>query len=163
MAATIMMPQQIDAAIKEMCADAMSQAVAALADKYGFDAEEANRFIDTSNIKIVRKCGPSPKAGTAEKPAKTKAKSKVETGDDKPKTKRSKTGYLLYGDDIRSETRLSLESELEEGIKLKPQDVVRAIAAKWKAEEQDVRDEWKAKAKEAKDYTPNYSEGSSDE
>ena len=39
MAATIMMPQQIDAAIKEMCSDAMGQAIAVLAEKYGFDAE----------------------------------------------------------------------------------------------------------------------------
>ena len=61
MAATIMMPQQIEVAIREMCSDAMSQAVAALADKYGFDQEEANRFLATSDVKIVRKRGPSPK------------------------------------------------------------------------------------------------------
>ena len=41
MPATIMMPQQIDAAIKDMCSDTMHQTVAALAEKYGFDVEEA--------------------------------------------------------------------------------------------------------------------------
>ena len=138
------MPQSIDSAIKEMCGDAMAQAVTALADKYGFDAEEANRFLDTSGLKIVRKRGPAPKE---EKPTKPKAKSKKETGDDKPKTKRAKTGYLLYADEIRDEVKETLISELEEDEKLKPQEVVKAIAARWKAEDQDVRDEWNAKAK----------------
>ena len=45
MAATIMMPQQIDLVIREMCSDVMSRAVAALADKYGFDEKEANLFL----------------------------------------------------------------------------------------------------------------------
>ena len=43
--------------------------------------------------------------------------------------------------------RAELESELAEGEKLKPQDVVKAIAARWKEEDQEVRDEWNAKAK----------------
>jgi hypothetical protein len=138
MAATIMMPQQIDSAIKEMCADAMSQAVVALAEKYGFDAEEANRFLASGDIKLERKRGPGPKAAKASKESK-------ESNESKPK--RAKTGYLLYGDEVREEVRAELESELEEGVKLKPQDVVRAIAARWKEEDQDVRDEWKQTAK----------------
>ena len=139
--AAIMMPQAIDSAIKEMCGDAMTQAVAALADKYGFDAEEANRFLDTSSLKVVRKRGPAPKE---EKATKSKAKSKQETGD---KPKRGKTGYLLYGDEVRAEVKASLTAELEEGEKLKPQDTVRAIASRWKEEDQEVRDEWNTKAK----------------
>ena len=47
-----MMPQQIDAAIREMCSETMAQTVAALAEKYGFDVDEANRFLDTETIKI---------------------------------------------------------------------------------------------------------------
>ena len=54
MSATIMMPPAIDAAIREMCGDAMSQAVSALATKYGFDSEEANRFLDLEGVKLVR-------------------------------------------------------------------------------------------------------------
>ena len=132
MAATIMMPQQIDAAIKEMCADAMGQAVAALAEKYGFDAEEANRFLASSELKIARKRGPAPKADKSPKA-------------DKPK--RAKTGYLLYADAVRDEVRAELESDVEDGTKLKPQDVVKAIAARWKAEEAEDQEEWKRKAK----------------
>ena len=140
-----MMPQQIDHAIREMCSDAMSQVVVALADKYGFDAEEANRFLGSSEVKLVRKRGPSPKAVPEEK---TKGKTKTtKATNDSPKAKRGKTGYLLYADEVRVETRAELEAELEEGEKLKPQDVVKAIAAKWKAEDQEVRDEWNAKAK----------------
>ncbi len=75
MSATIMMPTQIESAIREMCTDAMSQAVAALAEKYGFDAEEANRFLSNSDVKIVRKRGPSPKK---EKEGKKETKAKAE-------------------------------------------------------------------------------------
>lgn len=138
MSATIMMPSQIEAAIRDMCGDAMSQAVAALADKYGFDADEASRFLSTSEVKIVRKRGPSPK-----KDGETKKETKCKS--DKPK--RGKTGYLLYADEVRAEVKAELEQELGEDEKLKPQEVVKAIAARWKGEDQDVRDEWNAKAK----------------
>ena len=148
--ATIMMPQQLDSAIREMCGDTMSQTVAALAEKYGFDADEANRFLDTSAIKIVRKRGPSPKNDKDIK-SKSSPKAKKETGDDKAKTKRGKTGYLLYADEMRAEIKKTLLAELEEGEKLKPQAVVVAIAAAWKEEEQEVRDEWNAKAKAIKE------------
>ena len=143
MSATIMMPQQIDAAIREMCSDAMSQAVAALAEKYSFDAEEANRFLAADMIKIVRKRGP------AASPKEEKSKSSPRGGkaDKADKPKRAKTGYLLYADEVRPEIKAELTAELEEGEKLKPQEVVKSIAARWKAEDQDVRDEWNAKAK----------------
>ena len=138
MSATIMMPNQIESGIRDMCNDAMSQAVAALADKYGFDAEEANRFLATIEVKIVRKNGPSPKK---EKADKKESKTKTE------KPKRGKTGYLLYADEVREEVKQELQAELGDDEKLKPQDVVKAIAARWKEEDQEVRDEWNAKAK----------------
>ena len=140
MSATIMMPTQIESAIREMCTDAMSQAVAALAEKYGFDAEEANRFLSTSDVKIVRKRGPSPKKDEVKKEPKAKA-------DKADKPKRGKTGYLLYADEVRAEVKAELVAAMVDDEKLKPQDVVKAIAARWKGEEQDVRDEWNAKAK----------------
>ena len=145
MSATIMMPQQIDAAIREMCSDAMSQTVSALSEKYGFDAEEANRFLASDTLKIVRKRGPAVSPKT-EKPKSSPRGGKKADGD-KPKTKRGKTGYLLYADEVRPEVKGELTAALEDGEKLKPQDVVKAIAARWKAEDQEVRDEWNAKAK----------------
>ena len=141
MSATIMMPAQIESSIREMCSDAMSQAVSVLAEKYGFDADEANRFLADSDVKIVRKRGPSPKL------SKDTGKSKSKAKPDADKPKRGKTGYLLYADEVRAEVKAELVSELEDGEKLKPQDVVKGIAARWKAEDQEVRDEWNAKAK----------------
>ena len=143
-----MMPQQLDSAIREMCGDTMTQTVAALAEKYGFDVDEANRFLDSSAIKIVRKRGPSAKN---EKETKSSPKTKKDNSDDKPKTKRGKTGYLLYADERRDEIKQRLMAEMEDGEKLKPQAVVVAIAAAWKEEEQEVRDEWNTKAKAMKD------------
>ena len=58
-----------------------------------------------------------------------------------------KSGYLLYADEVRAETNAELTETLKKGEKLKPQDVVFAIAAKWKAEEQEVRDKWNANSK----------------
>ena len=91
MSATIMMPQAIDAGIREMCAEAMNQTVVVLSAKYGFDADEASRFLSNEEIKLVRKRGPSPmevKRGTSDK-TKTKTKTKNE---DKPK--RAPTGIM---------------------------------------------------------------------
>lgn len=137
MATTIMMSTQIESAIRDMCTDAMSQTVTALAEKYGFDPEDANRFLAATDVKIVRKRGPSPN--------KEVVKPNRQSASDKPK--RGKTGYLLYADEVRAEVKAELVSALTGDDKLKPQDVVKAIAARWKAEEQDVRDEWNAKAK----------------
>ena len=141
MATTIMMSPQIESAIHNMCSDAMTQAVNALAEKYGFDVEEANRFLAASDVKIVRKRGPSPKK---EKDAKKEIKQKADTPD---KPKRAKTGYLLYADEVRAEVKAELMAEIGEDQKLKPQDVVKAIAARWKAENAEVKAEWNSKAK----------------
>jgi hypothetical protein len=153
MAATIMMPQQIDASIKEMCADAMSQAVAALAEKYGFDAEEANRFLASGDLKLARKRGPVPKADKEPKAAKASKESnaaKESKAANEPKPKRAKTGYLLYCDEMRDEVRAKLAGDLclELDMKLTPQEVVKALGARWKSEDQETKDEWNQSAKE---------------
>ena len=150
MSATIMMPQQIDTALREMCSDAMNQAVAALAEKYGFDADEANRFLAVDDLKIVRKRGPAVSSPTE----KTKTKGKPEKKSTADKPKRGKTGYLLYADEVREEVRAQLTGDLPEGEKLKPQDVVKAIAARWKGEDEATRAEFNARAK-----TPVTSDG----
>ena len=137
MSSTIMMPNTIDTTIRDMCEDAVAQAVATLSERHGFDADEALRDLNLGDLKIVRKRGPSP---TGEK--KTKVKS------DKPKVKRGKTGYLLYADSVRSAVKAELEAELEEGTKLKPQATVSEIAKRWKAEAAEVRADWNDQSKE---------------
>ena len=141
MSQTIMMPSSFDQAVKEMCSTAVSQAVAALAGKYGFDQEEALRDLNLGDLKLVRKRGPAPKETGGKKAAKSPPK------DGEPKAKRSKTGYLLYADDVRSAVQAELTSELKEGAKLKPQDTVKGIAARWKAEDPEIRTMWAARAK----------------
>ena len=76
MSATIMMPTQIESAIREMCTDAMSQAVAVLAEKYGFDAKEAMTACQLSEIKVKKS------ANRVKGEGKVRTKSKGET---KPK------------------------------------------------------------------------------
>ena len=148
MSATIMMPQEFEQAIRSMCGDAVTQAIATLADKYGFDIDEASRLVNLDELKLARKRGPSPKKDASEKSV---AKTKKTT---KPKTKRGPTGYLLFASDIRPAVRTEMEAALDEGEKLKPQDVVREIAARWKALSEEERGEWNTKAK-----TPQTSDG----
>ena len=143
MSATIMMPQAFDQALREMCGDAISQAVAALAEKYKFDLEDATRFLEIDSMKLVRKRGPSPKR-TEDKPKKA-TKAKKEKDENKPK--RATTGYLNYSKDVRAAVKEELTAALEDDEKLKPQDVVKEIAVRWKALDQEARDEWNEKAK----------------
>ncbi len=149
MAATIMMPSGFDDAIRSMCLDAVSQAVAVLATKYGFDAEEAQR--DVGELKLMRKRGPSPKKDKEKSVAKKEKKASDET-----KPKRPKTGYLLYQAETRAEVVAALTEELEDGAKLQGKDVIRGIAAKWKALSEEERKEWQQRAKDA--ATPEGSE-----
>ena len=127
------MPGAIESAITEMCADAVTQAVAVLSTKYGFDAAEAQRDLNLGKLKIK---------GSA-----TKASSKNTATADKPKTKRGLTGYLLYTKELRPEVTAEMQAELGDGEKLKPQNVVTAMAARWKALGDDEKAEWSAKAK----------------
>ena len=152
MSATIMMPIQFDEAIKSMCTEAVLQAVAALASKYGFDQEDAIRELNLDEIKLVRKRGPVSKSD--EKPVK-KSK-KVSKEPKEPKAKRATTGYLMFAKEMRPTVRDELTETLEEGAKLKPQLVVTEIAVRWKKLEQEERDLWNAKAKEA--ATPEISD-----
>ena len=132
--------------VRTACVDTANQVVAALAAKFGFDVEEATRELNLGEIKIQRKRG-----APAKKPVKKKSKDE----DGKPKAKRAATGYILYQASIRAEVKAALEEELrlaaeesgEEQPKLQPQAVVTAIAARWKAEEQFVRDAFNAEAK----------------
>lgn len=129
---TIMMPSAIQGAIQAMCEDAIGQAVTALSTKYGFDAAEAQRELNLGKIQI--------KGG-----ATNASPGKKATDPDKPK--RGPTGYLLYTKELRPEVKAEMEADLADGQKLKPQDVVTALAARWKALDDDEKATWNAKAK----------------
>ena len=94
MSAVIQMPPAIDASIRACCTEAVQQAVAVLAAKYEFDAEEATRELKLDELKLERKRGPAPKSVAA-------AAKKTKNVTDKPK--KAKTGYLLFCDEVRAE------------------------------------------------------------
>ena len=139
MSAVITMPSAIDESIRECCTEAVSQAVIALAAKYGFDAEEAERELNLGELKLQRKRGPVAKKSAAKPTKATKA-----AAADKPK--KAMTGYLLFSKEMRPDVKAAMEAELEDGEKLKPQAVVTELAAQWKALDKDEQDEWKQRA-----------------
>lgn len=143
MATTIMMPAAIENAVREMCTDAMTQTVAALSERYGFNLDDANRFLSESDLKIVRKRGGSVNSDTSEVKPKSKGKGKTSPTPDKPK--RAKTGYLMFCDENRSVIKEQLVDEGSE--KPKPQDVIKVLAARWKELSEDERVQWQTKAK----------------
>ena len=135
-----MMPNAMDVAIKSMMEDAVTQAVTALSAKHGFELDVALRDLNLSELKLVRKRGPSPKAEKKSKGKKASA--------DKPKKKRGTNGYLQFSHEHRAEVRTELEAKLAEGAKLPPQDVVTELGARWRAASAEEQTIWNDKAKE---------------
>jgi hypothetical protein len=168
---TITMPTALNQALSEVAQQSMVAAVTSLAAKYEFDLEEAMRHLNLEEVKLVKKRGPSPKskeekevakaekklAAKAEKEAakkekkeskksKGKAKSSSDEDEAKPKTKRGKTGYLMFADEVREEVKQELTEALDEGAKLLGKDVIREIAIRWKALSTEEQDVWKEQA-----------------
>lgn len=133
MSTTIMMPAAIQGAIQEMCADAVSQSVKLLSDKYGFDHDDAIRLLNLTDMVV--------KAGDS----KPKSKSKT-TSEDKPK--RGTNGYRLYSDAMRAQISKEMSDALADGETLKPSMVVTELGKRWKALNEDEQAEWKGKATE---------------
>lgn len=137
------MPSALDESIRACCVEAVAQAVAALAAKYGFDAAEAERDLNLGEMKIQRKRGPVSKKSVT----KTEKKPKKATKEvDPEKPKKRLTGYLLFSKENRAEVKAALEEELAEGEKLQSKTVVGALAAAWKALSEEEQAEWKEKA-----------------
>ena len=132
------MPAAIDASIRECCTEAVQQAVAVLAAKYEFDAEEATRELKLDELKFERKRGPAPKSVAA-------AAKKTKNITDKPK--KSKTGYLLFCDEVRPDVKAELLATMEEGEKVKGSEVVKGCAAKWKELDAESKTRWNEMAK----------------
>jgi len=134
------MPSALDESIRACCLEAVGQAVAALAAKYGFDADEANRELNLDEMKIQRKRGPITKKSV------TKREKKAAKVVDPEKPKKRLTGYLLFSKEMRPEVKVALEEELAEGEKLQSKTVVAALATAWKELSTEEQAEWKEKA-----------------
>ena len=144
---TITMPREFDAAVQEIIGQAQASAVQALAEKYGFDQDEAQRFLAEGGIKVVKMRGPTPKIKA------TKATKATKKADGEPKAKRSPTGYLMFSAEQRQEVQCEMTAELDEGVKLAPQAVVKQLATRWKALEGEERAEWNQLAAMQKEGT----------
>lgn len=142
------MPAALDESIRACCADAVGQAVAALAAKYGFNAEEAERELNLGEMKIQRKRGPVSKKSVAKAEKKAKKAAKV-VDPDKPKKRL--TGYLLFSKEMRPEVKAALAEQMEEGEKLQSKTVVAALAAAWKELSAEEQAQWKEKAAKPED------------
>ena len=135
----ITMPREFDGAIQSVIAQARDVAVQALSEKYGFDQDEAQRFLADGGIKVVKMRGPVPKPKATKAAKATKA---TKAADGESKTKRATTGYLMFSAEQRPEVKEEMTGALAEGSKLAPQAVVKELAARWKALEEEERLEW---------------------
>ena len=159
MSATVM------SAINVMCSDAKSQAVKDLAEKYGFDVEEAQRFLNNENVveepkekvkekkvkeKVKEKKVKEPNVKVEEK-SEEKVEEKVEekSDDDKPKRKPKPNAYSLFSKDQRPVARLVLEAGLAEGEKLPGPVIQKELAKMWKALSDEERAPWKQAASDS--------------
>tara|TARA_Y100000022_G_C13148645_1_gene328339 strand:+ start:300 stop:749 length:450 start_codon:yes stop_codon:yes gene_type:complete len=77
---------------------------------------------------------------------KSKKPKKVSSDDDTPKKKKKLSGYILYSNAHRDEVRDELTDD--EGAKPKNTDIMKKLAADWKALDNNEKEEWKAKALE---------------
>jgi len=80
-------------------------------------------------------------------PKKKSKKDEASSSTDAPVKKKNTNGYMLFGKMKRPEIKAEMETELEEGEKLKPQAVVTEIAKQWKALSEEEQAEWSEKAK----------------
>ena len=155
-----MMAQQNDLAIKTMCINTAIQTIKLLSEKYSFDAEEAERFLNLAvELKIthLEVNGDKPEKETKTEKAE-KAKKKAEKADKKAekadkkaakeaKPKRKLTGYLLFINDQRQVMKEMMEADLAEGEKLMSTNVTVELAKLWKALTDEEKAEWNATAK----------------
>ena len=126
---TIKIPTSFNTAITELCDVAKFQAVKELSEKYGFDIEEAEQFLNLTG---------SYTTNYDQHPDKSTLTCKA---------KRALTGYLTYSNSVRLEVTHELTSVLGEGEKMKRGAVMAAIGVKWKSLEQNTKDHWNDVAK----------------
>ena len=67
------------------------------------------------------------------------------------KRKRAKNGYLLYCDHMRDQVKEDLTADLAEGEKLTARATMFAIAALWREQDKETKEEWQARAKGLRD------------
>jgi hypothetical protein len=134
--ASMMINSSVERAVLVMVNQEQERIVKVLAEKYGFDLEEAMGSLAAIS-------SPEPKG---------KGKAKKEESDE-PKPKKAKTGYLLFCDAARASARTKLECEAEEttGEKVMAKHVVTLLATCWKDLGEEAQAMWKERAQAIKE------------
>ena len=145
-----------ESAVLTMLASQQIRLVAALAERYGFDGEEAHGLLGEITSVVRKEVKPrKPKESKEvkeESKPKGKGKAKATKGDttiviDKPK--KAKTGYLLFCDAARPSARQKLEASAE-GEKVLAKHVVTLLASAWKDLNKEDQAMWKERAERIK-------------
>lgn len=139
---TITIAGYTEAAMISFISETRAKTILALAEKFGFSVEDATSYIDAQELKVgVCECA------VPKKKKKLKQWRWKEAHEAKPK--RSPTGYLMFSKSARASVRAEMSGELDEGTKLAPQAVVKELAKRWKALDEEERLGWNATASEA--------------
>ena len=130
----------IDRGLMNIKSEHMTFCAKALSEKYGFDFDDAIRFLDLNNSSLDKK------QATKNNPTEQPSKQKVDIPDDK---ELKKAALKMYAKTIREDVRLELTQSLDEDEVVKTEDVNKIIKQKWKHLDESVKMEWIEKVKEA--------------
>ena len=162
---TIAINQTLETAVKTMLNKHATDCVVTLAEKYGFDLDEALRELDLESAKIVKKEKSSPKASpsaspkTESKSTKGKGKAKEEKAV-KEKKPRKPSGYQAFMKAMRPEVKEELEAMSMEELQIEldlddepekflaGKHVLTCLGKRWKALSEEEQGEWNDTASE---------------
>ena len=138
----------IDRGLMNIKSEHMTFCAKALSEKYGFDFDDAIRFLDLNNSSLDKKQATNKKPTEEPKnnPTEQPSKQKVDIPDDK---ELKKAALKMYAKTIREDVRLELTQSLDEDEVVKTEDVNKIIKQKWKHLDESVKMEWIEKVKEA--------------
>lgn len=148
----MMINASTESAVLTMLASQQERLVATLAEKYGFDGDEAHELLGEVTSVVRKEVKPrKPKEAKEEPKPKGKGKAKAAIGEPvEEKPKKAKTGYLLFCDAARPSARSKLEAAATEGEKVLAKHVVTLLAAAWKDLEEEDQAMWKERAERIK-------------
>lgn len=152
----MMINASTESAILGMLASQQERLLTTLAEKYGFDKEEARETLGeitsvTRKEVKPRKPKEEPKPKGKGKPKAAKSSVAIAIGEPvEEKPKKAKTGYLLFCDAARPSARSKLEAAAQEGEKVLAKHVVTLLAATWKDLDEEDQAMWKERAERIK-------------
>ena len=149
----MMINPSTESAILTMLSSQQERVITTLAEKFGFDQNEARETL--GEITSVTRKEVKPRKPKEESKPKGKGKAKGATTivagepvEEKPK--KAKTGYLLFCDAARTSARYTLEAVAQEGVKVMAKDVVTLLGATWKNHPGVNQAAWKERAERIK-------------